>query len=203
MLQLVRNADHNSFEQLVEKFGPLVKRWVLPFSRNRAIAGIEDVDSLYSIALAKLWDVVRSYKYDEEQSDDVNLAKFVAMAKKCIKNKMYDVVHAAGISKRYLHNTVSLQGSIDDDSNFDVADKCSSVYGAVVVSEIEDYVCSRASDYDNVRDIYRLYSSGTKVNNIARKLGVGVSRVSYIVYRVIQPGVSRYIDVCPHEAVIQ
>ena len=88
------------FAKLEVQLGALIRRQVEPFARDAMLSRVESPDSLYNLALLKLDQVRKKFKYDSDLSEEHNEHRFLAMLKKYVGNEMIDRQYAANVDKR-------------------------------------------------------------------------------------------------------
>lgn len=200
MLTLVKAGDETSFEKLVKHLQFTIRMQVEPFARDPALRVIEDVDSLFNIALEKVWQAMKDFKYDSSLSATHNERRFLAMVKMYIRNIMIDHRYFANIRKRCSSSAVVRIGndeckeeSQDPDavSYYDPADKTPNQTEFVIEAEIASMIRGHlVGDEVVVFDFLRI---GYKPDQIAGRAGIPVCRVNYVIKERIRPYAEQYV----------
>jgi hypothetical protein len=198
MLDLLARNDAAAFDSLESRLRNTLRKIVTPFSRDRMLRRTEGVDSLYNIALSKLDEARRDFRYESTLTPEHNERRFLALLIKYVRNAMIDEQYAANVEKRKPKGTLvsmnasrSLFGANDDDGEFEMElpDERHVVDEISHVNEIKHRV-KRLLRGDDERKIFSLLSEGHPCENVAGLLGMLTSRVRYILYEKIQPVVN-------------
>jgi len=193
MLELKRLAEVSQFNSIEKQFSRLIKSQVYSFANDKYLRRFQDVDDLYNVGLAKLHEVCRNFKYDDDIDEDHNMKRFIAMVRKYVRNAMIDEQYTYQAAKRRPQGTLSSLDQLVSDADEDS--------GATLVSSQltqQCQACSQASANIAIqsigselagidKDVFDMVAKGYPADKVAGVLGMKVSKVRYIIYETIQP----------------
>lgn len=190
MIHLVLDrADPYAFESLAKQMTPMIRRVVLPFTRDRMLARTEDSDSLTNLCLLKLYQAYSDFVYEPAFSEEHNERRFIALVRTYITRILIDQQYSANLLIRKpvggIVSTAQLTGD-EDDGEYEPHDtRQHTPYHVAVALEMRRRL-DDALDEDEV-EITNLLYHGCSAEDVARKLGMKISRVRYLIYSQIQP----------------
>jgi RNA polymerase sigma factor (sigma-70 family) len=192
MLKLKQLADVSQFGVIEKQFSRLIKSQVYSFANDRYLKRFQDLDDLYNVGLAKLYEVCCNFEYDESIDEDHNLKRFIAMVRKYVRNAMIDEQYTYHAAKRRPKGTLSSLDQFSDDDEksgstlvssqlTQQCNACSQASANVAISMIG----SELAGVD--KDVFDMVIQGYPPDKVAGVLGMKVSKVRYIIYETIQP----------------
>lgn len=200
MLDLLRSEEKSSLlPQFEQRLVGTLRSYVAPFARDRMLAKFQDADDLYNIALLKLNEAIRDFRYESDLEEVHNERRFLAMLKKYVSNALIDQQYGANVDKRKpkgatVVNASQLVNEQDEEGTggVDFEDTTgASPEGAASFNEVVELI--RSDLNDNECRVLALLVQGYPAEKIASKLGENVSRVRYVIYEKIQPSARRYV----------
>lgn len=200
MLELLIQKNESTFPQLETKLRHSIRRQVAPFAKDMMLRKVEDVDSLYNIALIKLHEAIVNFVYEPTYDNEYNERRFLSMLNKYIKNAMIDIQYAASADRRKpKSNICSLDSSqtaecIDYDSDvpcIDPIDKGPTACDVVLARDLREAIYATLGNEE--QKIFNLLQDGYTAEGIAGKLGLLISRVRHTIYEKIQKNAIKFI----------
>jgi len=190
-------TDPAVFDQLAERFSPLIKSLVAPFARDRMLSRIDDFDSLLNLCLLKLDQARSNFKYESELGAEHNERRFIALVRKSIRHILIDHQYSANLGVRspegglrsLEYESSSDAGSEDycpsGDSKRQISDGTCTPLQNVIGSDLLMKIESGLEDEECM--ILGMLRQGFSAEGIARRTGTKISRVRYLIYSRIQP----------------
>jgi RNA polymerase sigma factor (sigma-70 family) len=200
VLDLLIQKDESTFPQLETKLRQVIRRQVAPFAKDSMLRKVEDVDSLYNIALVKLHEAIVNFVYEPHYDKEHNERRFLSMLSKYIKNAMIDVQYAASAGKRrpkgnicsFDSGTNPESGELESDAVlFDPEYKGANAFDVALAKDLNDAIYTNLGTEE--RRIFILLQDGYSAEGIAGKLGILISRVRHTIYERIQKTATRFI----------
>jgi len=153
------------------------------------LAKVEDADSLANLCLWKLYQASQDFKYDPDLSEEHNERRFIAMVRTYVTRILIDHQYSANLQirkpKEGLVSTTQLTGE-EDDSEYQPRDKSQSTpCQQAMASEMRENLDHCLTDDE--REIVGLLCQDFSAEDVARRLGMRISRVRYLIYARIQP----------------
>ena len=149
----------------------------------------EDADSLANLCLWKLHQAHKDFKYEDDFTEEHNERRFLALVKRYIVNILIDQQYSANLRIRKPEGGLVSTNQItaeDDDGEYEPRDvRQATPYQQAVAAEMREHLCNGLEE-DEVA-ITSLLLDGYTAEGIARKLGMQISRVRYLIYSRIQP----------------
>lgn len=198
MLDLLLSGSDTKFSELEKRLRNIMLRQVLPFTYDQFLRRTEDADSLYNMALLKLHEAIKDYRYDQSLTREYNERRFVAMLIKYIKNAMIDAQYVAKAVKRSpVGGLFSFDKPVGDDAQeddievFEPPDKSPPVDDVLAADEISEAIYMSLGTEE--RQVFVLLREGYTAEQIAGRLGMLISRVRHIIYEKIQKRARRFL----------
>lgn len=192
MIDLVLDSSYpETFDSIASSLTPMIKKTVSSFARDRNLSKIEDKNSLVNLCLMKVHQAVGDFKYEPSLSVEYNERRFIALVKKYITNILIDHQYLASLGIRNpVCGIISISqvgvGNDEDDGEYQLYDKrCNDPYCHVIAAELRAKLQFLLDEEE--WSVAELMFDGYTPEEIARKLGMQVSRVRYFIYSRIQP----------------
>lgn len=200
MFDLLKEKTESSFEKIEQKLKSIIEIKVSKWMRDPSLRVIEDSDSLYNIAMLKVYEAFKNFKYDESISERYNELRFYKMIHEYVRNMMIDCQYSANARKRKpkFGIIISIQSHLDDDDD--------SFNSESILPESNQYPNPHQSAYLNEikekmrkilnPDEYKIFdmlSQGYTHESVAGILGILTSRVRHTLYSKIQPAISEFM----------
>lgn len=171
---------------------PMIRGIVRPFCLDRMLARVEDAESLTNICLAKLHQAQHDFRYDASLSEVDNERIFLGMARKYMMNVLIDHQYSHNLKIRCpengLVNTPDL-GSDEDgegESEFQVVDpRMPRPIDTAANTEVLSAIRRNLGAEEN--KVLNCLIEGYTAEQVARKVGMPIGRVRYLIYQRIQP----------------
>lgn len=200
MLELLIEKSESTFPLLETKLRQSIRRQVAPFAKDTMLRKVEDVDSLYNIALVKLHEAIVNFVYEPSYDNEYNERRFLSMLSKYIKNAMIDVQYAASADRRRPKgsicsidsNHVGDTGDPETDTPcLDPIDKGPDACELILAKDLHDAIYATLGLEE--QRIFNLLRDGYTAEGIAGKLGLLISRVRHTIYEKIQKNAIKFI----------
>lgn len=197
MLDLLIQKDDNTFPKLEYRLRSVIRKQVAPFARDVMLRKVEDIDSLYNIALTKLHEAIVNFVYDSNLDNEHNERRFLAMLSKYIKNAMIDVQYAASAGKRSpkggicsIDSNSALGGDDIDEVIFEPESKSPTALDIALAKDLHENIYEVLGTEE--RKIFILLQDGYSAEGIAGELGILISRVRHTIYERIQKNAQKF-----------
>ena len=180
--------DPHAFEVIAQRLSPMLKKEVVPFTRDGMLSRIEDADSLLNLCLMKVHQAHQDFVYEDDLSDEQNERRFLAQVKTYIKHIMIDHQYSANLSiRKPLSAIVSTAILVNPDTcEYQPVDKRQETpYLMAVANETRERFMDELDEDECM--IADLIIQNYTAEDVARTLGIKISRVRYLLYSRIQP----------------
>lgn len=175
----------------------IIRNAVNSFARDGMLRRTEDSDSLANLALFKLHHAIRDFKYNTTYTEEHNERRFIALAKTYIRNILIDQQYSANlrvrspefglISTAARHSADNVNIESDDNDYVPPDHRLDNPYDLCVAKEAIENCRKHLDDLES--KIFDYLLMHYNVEGIARKTGIQISRIRYLIYTRIQPEV--------------
>jgi len=200
MLAIIINKKPVGFNEIEKKLAQMIRSIVMPYSRDAMLKRVEDVDSLYNLALVKLHEACIKFVYEDGFSEEHNERRFLKLFITYVRNAMIDEKYAANVAKRKPKGAIiPILGETDSDemSSFDYITEPELIQPDVNDVVHGNDICDAVSNLlkPDDRKIFDLLRQGNPPEAVAGRLGILTSRVRHVLYSRIQPAVESILKV--------
>jgi len=193
LIELVLDRDNpDAFTMLVSQLGGLIYNTVRSFANDPMLSRIEDHESLANLALLKLHNAVRDFKYESSLSEKHNEGRFISLAKTYMRNILIDQQYSANLSIRKPDRTI-VDIDANEDSRNEPCDRRS--LDPMEICSCNEMIDKCLCELDETEaEVFKHLLMNYNVEGVARKMGIQISRVRYIIYTCIQPKVKAILS---------